>query len=188
MALTKLSGTWTYEDLLAFPDDGRRYEIIDGKLYEMSAPGTDHATAIVNLLLRFAPFVAAIGGRIFTAPVDVFFAGANPVQPDLIVLLVDRLNLISKRGIEGAPDLLIEILSPSNPEHDRLTKRALYARGGVREYWLVSPEAASIEVLVLDGGSFRTHVRAANDEPVTSIVLPDLSLLASAVFSTTLAG
>jgi Uma2 family endonuclease len=142
----------------------------------------------VNFALLFAPVLRALGARLFTAPTDVFFAGANPVQPDLLVLLPDRLGLISKRGIEGAPNLLVEILSPSNPEHDRITKRALYARGGVDEYWLVSPEAASIEVLVLDSGSYRTHVRAAGDEPVSSIVLPDLTFPVSVVFSPSLAG
>jgi Uma2 family endonuclease len=183
MALTKPAGTWTYEDLLALPDDGRRWEIIDGELYELTAPNLYHATVIMNLIAQFLPVVTAIGGRIFTAPVDVFFGGANPVQPDIMVLLPDRLGLMAMRGLEGPPDILVEVLSPSNPEHDRIRKRALYARGGVREYWLVSPEAASIEVLVLDGASYRTHARAAGDEPVTSTVLPDLSFPASAVFT-----
>jgi Uma2 family endonuclease len=73
-------------------------------------------------------------------------------------------------------------LSPSNPEHDRITKRALYARGGVKEYWLVSPEAATVEVLVLDGAAYRTHLRAGGDERVTSTVLPGLSFPAAAAF------
>jgi len=183
MALTKSSGTWTYEDLLTLPDDGRRWEIIDGELYELTAPNLDHAAVIMNLILRFAPVVAAIGGRIFTAPVDVFFGAANPVQPDIMVLLPDHLDLMAKRGLEGPPDILVEVLSPSNPEHDRLTKRALYARGGVPEYWLVDPDASSLEVLTLGGESFRLHTRAIGDEHVTSAVLPDLSFPASAIIN-----
>ncbi len=183
MAVTKPAGSWTYEDLFDLPDDGRRYEIIDGELYAMTAPGLDHAAAVMNLIALFLPVVTALGGRIFTAPVDVFFAGANPVEPDILVLLPERLHLISRRGVEGAPNLLIEILSPSNPAHDLVTKRALYSRGGVGEYWLVDPEAATIEVLVLDGDRYRTHVRATGEEPVTSPLLPDLSFPASAAFA-----
>jgi Uma2 family endonuclease len=149
----------------------------------MPAPGLDHGDSIANLFLLLGPIIRSLGGRIYTAPVDVFFAGANPVQPDIIVLLPDRLTLRSKRGVEGAPNLLIEILSPSNPDHDLVTKRALYARGGVQEYWLVSPEAASIEVLVLAGGRYRTHIRVAGDESVSSPLLPNLSFPASSAFA-----
>ncbi len=104
------------------------------------------------------------------------------MQPDLLVLLPEQLGLVSKRGSEGAPTLVVEVLSPSNPEHDRITKRALYARAGVREYWLVSPEATIVEVLVLEGDRYRTHNRAAGDEPVTSTVLPTLQIPAAVVF------
>ena len=183
MAITKPRGEWRYEDLFDLPDDGRRYEIIDGELYEMPAPGVDHAIAITNLMLLLGPIVRSLGGRILTAPVDVFFVGANPVEPDILVLLPDRLHLISRRGVEGAPNLLIEILSPSNPEHDLVTKRALYARGGVDEYWLVDPEVGVIEVLVLEAGGYRTHARAAGDQPVASPLLPTLSFPASAAFA-----
>ena len=188
MAVTKPDGSWTYEDLIGLPDDGRRYEIIEGELYEMPAPGMGHALVVMNLIARFLPVVTALGVRVFTAPVDVFLTGANPVEPDLMILLRDRLPLMSKRGIEGPPSLLVEVLGPSNPEHDRIRKRALYARGGVPEYWLVSPEAALIEGLVLAGEVHRTHVRAAGDEIVTSTVLPDLSFPASAVFDSPTAG
>ena len=183
MAVTKPQGAWTYEDLFTLPDDGRRYEIIDGELFEMPAPGSDHGFTITNLLLLLGPLVKALGGRIAAAPMDVFFGGANPVQPDIVVLLPARLHLVSERGIEGAPNLVIEVLSPSNPEDHLVTKRELYARGGVPEYWLVDPAAATIEVLALDGRVYRTHVRATGDQVVTSLVLPGLSFPASAAFA-----
>lgn len=183
MALTKPRGGWVYEDLLDLPDDGPRYEIIEGDLYAMPTPGLDHAIAVVNLIAVLLPVVTALGGRVFTAPLDVFFPGADPVEPDVLVLLRDRLHLGSKRGIEGAPDLVVEVVSPSNPERDRVTKCALYARGGVREYWLVSPETATIEALVRDGDGYRTYVHAAGADLVTSTVLPDLSFPAAAVFT-----
>ena len=183
MAVTKPANGWRYEDLFDLPDNGRRYEIIGGELYEMPSPTSAHAGAIMNLIVLLAPVLTRLGARLFTAPLDVFFADADPVQPDLLVLMPERLGLVAKRGIEGAPDLVIEVLSPSNPEHDRITKRAVYARGGVREYWLVSPEAATIEVLALAEDGFRLHLRAGGDEAVTSTVLPELSFPASAVFA-----
>jgi Uma2 family endonuclease len=174
---------WTYDDLFALPDDGRtRYEIIDGRLYELPTPWTAHASTIMALLNRFIPAVSALGGTLLTGPLDVFFPGADPVEPDIIVLFPDRLSLVSDRGIECAPDLLVEVLCHVGPEHDRVTKRSLYARAGVPEFWLVSPEAATIEVLVLNDGVYRTHVRAAGDELVTSSFLTDLSFPASAAF------
>jgi Uma2 family endonuclease len=175
---------WTYEDLCGLPDDGRtRYEIIDGELYEMPAPEPDHAFTIANLMFWLSPIVRMLGGRIAPAPIDLFFAGANPVQPDIVVLLAERLHQVSKRGIEGAPNLVIEILSPSNAGRDRRKKRTLYARGGVPEYWLVDPRARAIEVLVLDGGTYRLHLRASGNDLVTSTVLPGLSFLANEAFA-----
>lgn len=182
MAMTKAAGTWRYEDLFDLPTD-KRYEIIDGELYEMPGAGTDHAFTVMNLIVALLPAVTSLGARILTAPLDVFFSGADPIQPDLLILMPERLHLVSKRGIEGAPDVLIEILSPSNPRHDRVRKRALYARGGVREYWIVSPEAATIEVLTLEGDVYRLHRRAGGDEPVASGVLRGVSFPASAAFA-----
>ncbi len=134
----------------------------------------------MNLIMALLPSVSALGAPLLTAPLDVFFEGANPVQPDLLVLLPDHFHPMSKRGIEGASDLLLEILSPSNPEHDRVHKRALYARGGVQEYWIVTPEAATIEILVLEGDVYRRHLLAGSDDLVTSPVLPGIALPASA--------
>jgi Uma2 family endonuclease len=183
MATKNPARTWTYEDLFTLPDDGKRYEIIEGELFEMPAANSEHAIAIANLMFMLGPVVRSLGGLILTAPLDVFLRGANPVQPDVVVLLADRLHQISKRGIEGPPNLLMEVLSPSNPDHDRIRKRLLYARGGVDEYWLVDPEARTIDVLMRDGDAFRLLVRASGDELVRSAIFPDLSFPASAVFS-----
>jgi Uma2 family endonuclease len=186
MATTSYAKTWTYEDLLTLPDDGKRYEIIDGELFEMPAPTFEHSTAVMNLIALFLPVVTSLGGLIRTAPLDVFMQGADPMQPDIVILLPDRLHLIRSCGIEGPPNLVVEVLSPSNPEHDRIRKRLLYARGGVDEYWLASPEAAIIEVWVREGNSFRLFVRAGGEEPVRSKIFGDLSFPASVVFATTL--
>ncbi len=182
MAVTKPGGGWTYEDLFKLPDDGKHYEIIDGELYEMPPPSLDHASVIMNLIALLLPVATRLGGKLFTAPVGLFLPDADPVEPDLLLLLPEQKHLTSRRGVEGPPELVVEVLSPSNPRHDQITKRALYARGGVPEYWLVSPEAAMVEVLVLEGGAYRTHLRAGGDEPVSSVVLPELSFPASAAF------
>ena len=183
MALAKPRGQWRYDDLLTPPEDARRYEIIEGDLYEMPAPNLDHATVVINLIALFLPVVRSLRARLFTAPVDVFFAGADPVQPDLVVLLPHRLDLLRNRGIEGAPNLLVEVLSPTNPNHDLVRKRELYARAGVPEYWLVDPEARAIEVLRLAGAAYRSGGRLTGEARVGSAVLPALAFPAAAAFA-----
>ncbi len=183
MALTKPAGTWKYEDLFALPDDGTRYEIIDGELYEMPAPTWAHASVIAGLITMLIPMLQRLGAQWRTAPLDVFFAGADPVQPDIIVLLPGSHARGIRRGVEGPPDLLIEVLSPSNRAHDQVRKRALYARGGVREYWIVDPDAASIEIIGSDGKTVQ-RVAATAESSVTlrSPLLGDLTADPSTLF------
>ena len=164
MALTKPAGTWAYPDLAALPGDQTRYEIIDGELFEMPSPTSVHALAIAALVRLLMPVLDRLGGLWLTAPLDVFFAGADPVQPDLLVLLPGSRARVVRRGVEGPPDLLIEVLSPSNRAHDQVRKRQLYARGGVREYWIVDPEQRMIEVM--DGRGVTVHRLEAGSEPV----------------------
>jgi len=183
MAQTKPAGTWTYDDLLSLPEDGRRFEIIEGELYETPSPSWAHATVVANLISMLIPIVARAGGRWRTAPLDVFFQGADPVQPDIVVLLPDSRALPIERGVDGPPDLLIEVLSPSNRGHDLLTKRSLYARAGVREYWLVDPEARTIEILTLDRDAFHLAVAASGDETPVSPLLGALPLTVSDLFA-----
>jgi Uma2 family endonuclease len=174
---------WTYDDLCRLPDDGKRYEIIAGELYTMPSPNMQHGEIVANLLHRvFWPVVEPLGGRVYTAPIDLFLLDTGPVQPDVFVLLADQSSLKTARGVEGPPALIVEVLSPSNPERDRIVKRALYARAGVPEYWLVSPEAAIVEVLTLVAGQYQTHCRVAGDEPLTSPTFPRLHLPTSTVF------
>src|SRR5262245_38139827 len=118
MAVIKPAGSWTYEDLFTLPDDGRRYEIIGGELFEKPPPSLVHATVIANLIALLIPLINELGGRWYTAPVGVFVAGANPVEPDIVVILPGGAARRERRGIEGPPDLVIEVLSPSNQNHD----------------------------------------------------------------------
>lgn len=187
MAVSQISkrpvGGWKYEHLFALPDDGKRYEIIEGELYELPSPSIEHAAVVMNIITLLLPVATSLGGRVFTAPLDVRFPGADPVQPDILVLLPALLAATrDKRTVEGAPDLVVEVVSPGNPRHDRVRKRAVYARGGVPEYWLVEREVQSIEVLALANGVYETHVLATGETLATSTVLPDLSFPASAAF------
>jgi Uma2 family endonuclease len=176
MALTKPAGTWSYADLATLPDDGTRYEIIDGELYEMPSPTWAHAIVIAGLIRLLLPVLDRLGGLWVTAPLDVFFTGADPVQPDLVVLLPGGSARPVRRGVEGPPDLLIEVLSPSNRAHDQVRKRALYARAGVREYWIVDPDVASIEIIDAAGETVQRVVVGADDSlTLRSPLLGDLS-------------
>ena len=142
----------TYEDLRDTPDDGRRYEIIGGELIVSPAPVPEHQEILGRLFLVFAAFVNLHRlGKVYVAPIDVGLFDHDNVQPDLIFIHRDRLGIIGPTRIEGAPDLVLEVLSPSTRHLDRVRKAALYATAGVREYWLVDPEARSIAVLALVG-------------------------------------
>jgi Uma2 family endonuclease len=161
---------WTYDDLLKLPEDGTRYEIIDGELVIMSSPSVTHQRVLQRLYLAFHAQVQQRGqGEVFLAPLDVIMSPTRVVEPDLIIVRPNNRGILKTR-IEGIPDLLVEILSPSNHKHDIVTKRRLYARARVPEYWIVDPEAQTIEVLALvDGGlTFRQHGWSAPGDIATS--------------------
>jgi Uma2 family endonuclease len=133
------------------PDDGRRYEILEGELHVNPAPTTIHQTISKRLQLELMLQLERTGkGVLFNAPVDVIFSDATVAQPDLLVMAPARRNLISERGIEGPPDLIVEILSPRTERTDREIKFRLYASAGVREYWIVDARARRVEVFSLE--------------------------------------
>lgn len=156
---TPTNKIWTYDDLRQLPDDGTRYEIIDGELVVMPSPVVTHQRIVGRLFLAFHAQVQERGqGEVLMAPLDVIMAPTRVVQPDLIVVRAEHREIL-REHVEGVPDLLVEVLSPSNHKHDLVTKRRLYARNRVPEYWIVDPDAQTIEVLELvDGGlSYRQH-------------------------------
>ncbi|MEZ4564460.1 MAG: Uma2 family endonuclease [Thermomicrobiales bacterium] len=183
MALTKLAGTWKYEDLFELPDDGTRCEIIDGGLYEMPSldVGARHCR-IAGLITLLIPVLQRLGAQWRTAPLDVFFAGADPVQPDILVLLPGSAAHPVRHGVEGPPDLLIEVLSPPTAPMTRsASARSMLA--GVREYWIVDPDAATIEIID-HGGETVQHVVAAESDILTlrSPLLGDLAANPASLF------
>jgi Uma2 family endonuclease len=183
MAVQFRDTAWTYDDLRALPDDGTRYEIIEGVLYAMTGPKPPHAIVLIAAIDLLAEPVRRAGGIRLTAPIDVFFPGADPVQPDLLVLLPGGRAHIGANGVIGPPDLVLEVLSPSTRAHDGLTKRALYGRAGVREYWLADPLDQTLEVLALVGDSLHRAGFFAGDDRVRSAVLPAVEFPAAALFA-----
>lgn len=139
----------TYDDFLLFPDDdGLRHEIIDGEHYVTAAPNLGHQDLIGRLYLSIGAFVEdrPERGRIFLSPCDVVFSFHDIVEPDLIFVAPDQLGILTEKNVQGTPALVVEVLSPSTRKRDREIKRQLYDRTGVREYWLVDPDANVVTI------------------------------------------
>ncbi len=142
---TTALGPYRVADYQALPDEPR-VELVYGRLLLMSSPVVRHQVVLMQLLEHLRATMRPRGGRVLVAPMDVTLADHSVVQPDLLLVMQERANIIGDR-VQGAPDLLVEILSPSTARLDRGDKLRLYAESGVREYWLVDPEARAIEFL-----------------------------------------
>lgn len=152
----------TYDDYRQFPDDGKRYELLDGEIFMTPAPAPRHQFASKRLHRMLEEYFEVAGGRmVFSAPLDVILTDADVVQPDLVV--VDR-SQVSGRGVEGAPLVVVEILSPSRPAYDRLTKATRYAACGVPHFWIVDPDAQTVECFELQSGAYRLRGSASGRE------------------------
>jgi len=133
-------------DIWDTPDDGKRYEVIDGQLYVTPPPVLEHQGASSVLHTYVESYVRQRRlGKVYSAPVGVVLDDENGVQPDLVYVSRERLHILSRRGIEGAPDLVVEILSPSTRSRDRGIKRRRYATAGVPHYWIVDPRSRELE-------------------------------------------
>ncbi|MBB6734568.1 Uma2 family endonuclease [Cohnella zeiphila] len=150
---------YSYEDYANLPDDGNRYEVADGVLQAMSpSPGTKHQKILRNLTASFQSHCKP-SGQFFFAPLDVILSRYHVRQPDFIFVSNERLTIVTERGIEGAPDLAAEILSPSTAQKDKTEKRLEYARFGVKEYWIIDPVYELLEQHVLDVEERRFSLR-----------------------------
>ncbi|HLQ30019.1 MAG TPA: Uma2 family endonuclease [Ktedonobacteraceae bacterium] len=150
-------GYWTYKEYAALPDDGHHYEIVNGVLYMTPSPSIPHQKAVLRFSLHLFNHVEALGlGQVFVAPFDVELASNVIIQPDVAVVLNAGLEKVTESRIIGAPDLVVEVASPSTAGYDRRVKQDAYARAGVPEYWIADPVAYTVEVLVLEAGSYRS--------------------------------
>jgi Uma2 family endonuclease len=138
----------TLEDVRAMPDDGNRYEIVGGELFVTPAPGLRHQTIQMRLALLLGSYIETHRlGQLFAAPTDVVLGPTTLVEPDLVFVRRHRFETtLTGRDVQGAPDLVVEILSPTSGRTDRGRKRALYQGHGVAEYWIIDPELSQAEV------------------------------------------
>jgi Uma2 family endonuclease len=168
----------TYEDYLAMPDDGRRYEVLDGEVAVTATPVTLHQIIVGNLYWVLRGHVHGRRlGQVYLAPFTVVLANTTVVEPDLVYVDNARAGLVGERGIHGAPSLLIEVLSPSTAANDRGSKFQLYARYGVPCYWIVDTDARALEAYELGVDGYRLAARARGEAPVPLPPFPDLTLV-----------
>lgn len=171
-----------YNDYVKLPDD-KRYELIEGEIYMVPGPEFNHQIVSRNIGFLLWDYVKNKNlGIIVDAPLDVIFTPEDVVQPDIIFISNERKDIITKKNVRGVPDLLIEILSPSTMERDKIVKRILYARHGVREYWIVDTEAKKIEVMTLGDNGFELFGIFFIDDTLSSPLIEGFSLSLREVF------
>ena len=176
----------TYEDYVLFPEDGKRHELIDGEHYVTPAPIRKHQAVVGNLhgliwsYLQQRPI-----GRVFTAPFDVILSEFDVVEPDLLYISREHSQEIeTSPWVRGAPDLVVEIGSPSTRKRDETIKRRLYERFGVVEYWVVDPEIDAVKVFRRTNDRYArvAELLLENDDVLTTLLLPDLELRLAKIF------
>jgi len=173
---------FTYEDYLHFSED-KRYEIIEGEVYMVPSPLTYHQRVSRNLTCSIEVFVSERKlGEIFAAPLDVVLSNIDVVQPDILFVSNENAGIITEKNIQGAPDIVIEILSPSSDHKDKVLKRKLYAKFGVKEYWLVDPDAKQIQVFTLKDAALAPWNAYRLGEFTQSALWPDLNLELKSIF------
>ena len=173
---------FTYEDYLQLPED-RRYEIVDGDLFMVPAP-TPYHQRVSRKLGRFLDDHVSERklGEIFYAPCDLLLTEFDVVQPDIFYVSTERLSIIKEKNIQGAPDLVVEILSKGTEQRDRGIKQKLYLRVGVKEYWIVDPDRRTIEVMTLGPEGYVPAGAYREQHTLQSPLLPGLTIPLARIF------
>lgn len=174
---------FTYADLRQMPDDGRRYEVIEGELCVSPAPKTRHQQASMALSILLGRAQEAGFGQALAAPVDVYLDDQNGVEPDLLFILTEHLDIITEDDVRGVPDLVVEILSPSTRARDLGAKLRLYARFGVRVYWVVDPEAETVAVFEPSGGGYEQKAVLRRSDTLACGLFPGIEMPVARVFT-----
>jgi Uma2 family endonuclease len=174
---------FTYDDYLVLPENGKRHEIIDGELLMTPAPSPEHQMISSRLHTLLSQVVREFDlGLVLYSPLDVVLSMTDIVQPDLVYIRRERNNIVTKKNVVAAPDLVIEILSESTEKTDRVHKKILYERHGVQEYWIVDPVQKSVEVYNLDANALTITSTFKGKDSVRSALIPQLSFPASYLF------
>lgn len=177
--------TWSEFRQLEFDDfDPYIYELLNGTVMKRSAPSLKHQRVARKLLLHLDQHIETNGlGEIFPAPVDVYFDEHTGFQPDLAFVAADRAFLIEAEDyIHGAPDILVEIISPGSVQRDRVIKKEICQRFAVREFWLVDPQYHTVEIYIMQENVYALHTIVENSGHITSTVLTGLSLDIEQIF------
>ena len=173
---------YTYEDYLNTPE-GERYELIDGELILVASPNEEHQFASVKLVSLMYPYADERDlGWVFHAPFDIVFSDTEVVQPDVMFISKEREDIRSGANIQGAPDLVVEILSPSSVSRDWNYKRELYAKYGVKEYWIADPVHKMVSVMLLKDGVLELAGAYVEGDSVTSTALEGFSVGVGEIF------
>jgi Uma2 family endonuclease len=173
---------YTYEDYLKTPED-EIYELIEGELLMTPSPIPKHQRISRELEFEILKFVKANDlGEVFYAPCDVYLDDENVIQPDILFISKERLNIIGEKNIQGAPDLVVEIISENTAYRDLVQKKKLYARFGVKEYWIVIPKEELIEVYILKDNTYMLYKTYSKDDTLESPYLKDLKIGLKSIF------
>ena len=173
---------FTVKDYMSMPD-GKRYQLLDGEMILAPSPATSHQSILRRLSRAIENFVEENAlGEVWFAPLDVVLSNHDVAQPDILFVSNSRSSIVTEANIQGAPDLVVEILSPGTATYDRGYKQALYSRHGVREYWLVDPEAETVEVLAEGAPALLLHATHRRGEGLTSPLFPGLAIDLEQVF------
>ena len=173
---------FTVKDYMSTPE-GKRYQLLDGEMILAPSPNTRHQRILISLASALRVFAEANGvGEVFLAPYDVVLSNHDVAQPDILFVSNSRSSIVTEANIQGAPDLVVEILSPGTATYDRGYKQALYSRHSVREYWLVDPDAETVDVLAAGAQALLLHATHRRGESLTSPLLAGLSIDLAQVF------
>lgn len=183
--VTKIEPLMTVEDLDAMPEDGNRYEVIEGELFVSRAPGIPHQIVSGNLFYQIKNYLEQNPiGQVIATP-GLVFSQYSGVIPDIVFYTHERGgDIISGERLVAAPNIVIEILSPGreNISRDRVAKRQLYAKHNVEEYWIIDSENRSVEIYALGSGALELVSMLRDQDKITSRVLPAFSCSVSSVF------
>lgn len=167
----------TYDDYCLLSTDGKRHEIIDGEHFVTPSPMTPHQKVVTELTYFLVAFLKAHPiGVVFVSPFDVVFSQFDVVEPDLLYISKDRSSIVTRKNVQGAPDLVVEVLSEGTAHIDRTTKLKLYSRFGVREYWVIDPEAPAAEIHRAESSGLQLALSLSADGSLTSPLLPGFSV------------
>ena len=173
-----------YTDLVNMPDDGRRYEIHGGELVVVPSPLPIHQIAVLRIATRLDDYGRQSGGTALVAPLDIVFDEHDVVQPDVVFFRAERRHLVQPRAVtRAAPDIAVEVLSPSTAAVDRGRKMGLFARYGVPEYWIADPFRLRFEAHVLAAGAYELAQMASSGDIVRSVLLPGLTFPVAGIFT-----